>query len=528
MQHFHEFSHFVRRFCLMSWTLVAAALLSLVASSGAQAQFTRNTDNVLRIVVVADFPLSPQQLAQQRQQQQQRPQQQGTQPQQQAQQPTTDRDFFFGTGFLVAGRRHVITNNHVVTPTRTANNQEVRPSGLQFGVAFLRNREPVIVAARVVATLPEKDLAILEAVEDLPGSPVTLGDYETARDIDVEAIGFPVIADFAFRVGEGGSMQLLNREILEPIKTQGKVSRLFATTNARIAGGQPITAQVLLHTALISGGNSGGPLFNRCGQVIGVNTFSSFTQQGQGAAQFSHSIATQEVVRFMRAQNLVPTTASRFCVLPGSVSEYVNLQSVLALAAVLLGLAAVVIAKQKPQVIQQTVSRVQNSFSRVNRAPSPSSQAGAGAPRAADPIPAAGRGGGNRRDVELPREPVQSPRGASPAGTVVRLVPTSGGSPVEIAANRLSGGQAIIVGRSLEVMQEQDPHDHPVVISDKTVSRRHARLTLDDRNRLVVEDLDSSAGTFKSGQKITTATFANGDEVRFGNAAYRIALPSSG
>ena len=93
--------------------------------------------------------------------------------------------------------------------------------------------------------------------------------------------------------------------------------------------------------------------------------------------------------------------------------------------------------------------------------------------------------------------------------------------------NRLTGGQAIVIGRSLELMQEQDPHDHPIVIADKTVSRRHARLTLDDRNRLVIEDLNSSAGTFKGEHKISTANFVHGEEVKFGSAGYRIALPAS-
>ncbi len=515
--------------------MLMATLVLVATASGASAQFGRNTDAVYRIIQVSEYPLTPQQIAQQRQQAQQpAPPAQPGQPAQPAQPPrTTDQAVSFGTGFLVSGRRFVVTNNHVVNSDRTVNNQVQRAASTQYGIAFLRNRQAVVVIARLVATLPDKDLALLEASEDLPGSPVTLGDFDTSRDTDVEAVGFPGIADFAFRVSQGGSMQLVNAEILEPIKTQGRVQRFFEVKDGRIGGApRPITAQVLLHTAAISGGNSGGPLYNKCGQMIGVNTFSSFTTEGSGAAQFSHSIAAKEVVRFLAAQPAVQArSATSFC--PGSfISDYTNVQTVLAAAAMLLGLAALIIAKQRPQVIQQTVSRVQNTFSRINRTPSPGSGSGSGsasnhgaAARPADVAPSPPRGGTQAPSV-APRD--AAPRRAiNPAGPVVRLVPTTGGAALEIAMNRLTGGQAIVVGRSLELMQEQDPHDHPIVIADKTVSRRHARLTLDDRNRLVIEDLESSAGTFKGSQKITTASFAHGEEVKFGSVAYRIALPAS-
>ncbi|MFM9939012.1 MAG: trypsin-like peptidase domain-containing protein [Hyphomicrobiaceae bacterium] len=505
---------------------VAGLLLSFLLVIGtAAAQSTRtSSDGVVRIITVAQFAPAPGAPA--TTPAQQRPATPPAQPGQPAppQQGDPNRAIGTGTGFIVSGRRLVITNNHVVNLTRVQGNQRVRPQQAGYGIAVLRAGQPVIITARLRAVLPEKDLALLEAEEDLPGSAVTVADYESERDIDVEAVGFPGIADIAVDLSTN-RMGNIDRAQLEPFKTQGRIQRTFDVSGL-VIDGNALTARVVLHTASISGGNSGGPLFNRCRQVVGVNTFTPAA--ATVGTTFNHSVASQEVVRFLRAQNVSPTIASRFCALPGSFSDYLNLQTALAFAAVLLGLAALVIAKQRPQVIQQTVSRVQNTFSRVNRNQPGSGGSGSGpgaaAPRTPDPAPQQ-----PRPVAATAAAPAAGPRRAiNPAGPVVRLVPTSGGAALEIAMNRLTGGQAIIVGRSLELMQEKDPHDHPIVINDKTVSRRHARLTLDDRNRLVVEDLESSAGTFKGSQKITTASFVHGEEVKFGSAAYRIALPASG
>ncbi len=60
-----------------------------------------------------------------------------------------------------------------------------------------------------------------------------------------------------------------------------------------------------------------------------------------------------------------------------------------------------------------------------------------------------------------------------------------------------------------------------IVIDDLSISRRHARLTIED-GRLLVEDLGSAAGTFVGGRIIpphTPSLVEPGDEIRFGEVA---------
>src|SRR5262249_42484101 len=63
-----------------------------------------------------------------------------------------------------------------------------------------------------------------------------------------------------------------------PVLTEGNVSRTHATFNN---SGQ---RELIQHTAPINPGNSGGPLFNRFGEVIGLNSYSAIGKQAENYA----------------------------------------------------------------------------------------------------------------------------------------------------------------------------------------------------------------------------------------------------
>ncbi len=151
----------------------------------------------------------------------------------------------FGAGFLVFDDRHVATALHVVALGRGAT------------VEFASG---AVLGARVVATSPEHDLAILELEEAASASPLALGDSDRVDlGTPVAAIGHPQYSPLL-----PSSM----RGLLEWSVSQGVVS---AKNDAFIQTDAPLNP-----------GNSGGPLLGCDGRVLAV--VSSQLKDSQGIA----------------------------------------------------------------------------------------------------------------------------------------------------------------------------------------------------------------------------------------------------
>lgn len=143
----------------------------------------------------------------------------------------------FGSGFLIDNEGHIVTNNHVV--------QEADRVRISF-------QDGSSVEAKILGTNPANDLALLkvpaESVEGI--EPVPLGDSSKVRPGQLAiAIGSPF--------GLDGSV------------TVGVISGVGRTLDSDIA--RPISG-VIQTDALISPGNSGGPLLDRNGEVVAINT----------------------------------------------------------------------------------------------------------------------------------------------------------------------------------------------------------------------------------------------------------------
>ncbi len=132
---------------------------------------------------------------------------------------------------------HIVTNNHVVD------------GATEIVVIFADDTQ---VEAEIVGTDPDSDLAVIKV--DLPASylkPVILGDSDAMRVGQLSiAIGNPFGQEFTM--------------------TSGIISGVGRT----IRGGDSLFSipEVIQTDAPINPGNSGGPLFNRFGEVIGINT----------------------------------------------------------------------------------------------------------------------------------------------------------------------------------------------------------------------------------------------------------------
>ncbi|MBI2910534.1 MAG: trypsin-like peptidase domain-containing protein [Chloroflexi bacterium] len=154
------------------------------------------------------------------------------------------RDFFLepvplegaGSGFIVDDRGYVVTNNHVVE------------GGQQIRVTLVDGR---VFTAGIVGRDPASDLAVIKIKGDnLPV--VDMGDSERLQ-----------IGDWVVAIGNALNLPG------GPTVTAGVVSALGRSVRA---DAQRTLHELIQTDAAISPGNSGGPLVNLAGEVVGINT----------------------------------------------------------------------------------------------------------------------------------------------------------------------------------------------------------------------------------------------------------------
>jgi S1-C subfamily serine protease len=161
-----------------------------------------------------------------------------------------------GTGMILTSDGEVLTNNHVVAGAQSVT------------VTLFGQSNPL--PAHVIGTDPAQDLALVQ-IENMHGLPtVQLGDSNQARVGDsVLAIGNALALAGGLSVTEG-IVSSKNRALTATSDLTGKSENLSG----------------LIQTdAAINSGNSGGPLVNSSGQVIGMNTAVAESTQGNAPAQ---------------------------------------------------------------------------------------------------------------------------------------------------------------------------------------------------------------------------------------------------
>jgi len=165
-----------------------------------------------------------------------------------------------GTGVVLTSDGQILTNNHVV---EGADVVRVRLDG---------EREPR--EAKVLATDVSNDLALLQV--DVDGlTPATLADPATVRVGDeVVAIGYALDLDGEASVTLG-IVSALDRTLLT---STGALDGLIQTD------------------AAISSGNSGGPLVNAAGQVVGINTAVALGDEVNTANNIGFAISVGQVL----------------------------------------------------------------------------------------------------------------------------------------------------------------------------------------------------------------------------------------
>jgi V8-like Glu-specific endopeptidase len=178
-----------------------------------------------------------------------------------------------GTGFAVAPEV-VVTNAHVVA-------QALENGALSIGIVPSDGENAVY--ARVIAVSRRNDLALLSTTAAMQLPPLTISGNPANDAGSVTAVGYPMNVDRA----QGLSMDDIFRA-QPPVKSTGFLSGRRPTRDF----------DSLLHTAPIARGNSGGPLLDDCGRVVGVNSFG--TESGSADAEFFFAVSTRELLPFLR------------------------------------------------------------------------------------------------------------------------------------------------------------------------------------------------------------------------------------
>jgi serine protease Do len=164
------------------------------------------------------------------------------------------RSSALGSGFVISEDGYIVTNNHVIEGAD------------EILIEFFSGEE---LPAKVIGTDPNTDIALLKVETDVPLPFVPFGNSDGARVGDwVIAMGNPLGQGFSVSAG------------------------IVSARNRALSG----TYDDYIQTdAAINRGNSGGPLFNMDGEVVGVNT--AILSPNGGSIGIGFSMASNVVSR---------------------------------------------------------------------------------------------------------------------------------------------------------------------------------------------------------------------------------------
>jgi S1-C subfamily serine protease len=168
--------------------------------------------------------------------------------------PTTSKGVNTGSGFVINTNGTILTNAHVIS------------GAVKITVAFANNQT---VTAMVIGKDPDDDLALLKVNPDgLALVPLPLGDSSTVQVGDpTYAIGNPF-----------GLPRSLTTGVVSALQRSIQAPNNFEIDN------------VIQTDAPLNPGNSGGPLINAQGQVIGINSQIQTGTSGNGSVGIGFAI----------------------------------------------------------------------------------------------------------------------------------------------------------------------------------------------------------------------------------------------
>lgn len=421
-----------------------------------------------------------------------------------------DSDSFgpHGSGFVINDEGYAVTNQHVLRPPQVQ-------GGTRHEGIFVPDggwSKDKLRRVTVIWESAELDLAIIR-VDGLKRPAVSISALPHTKSPKkgdkVFAVGFPGAAD----ASPGGA--------LSTTLTSGIVGKVFIGRGGRDQTDRPI----IQHEAGVSPGNSGGPLFNECNQVVGVNTFvatSKFIVRREGGRVIARGAAVSGVyysphvsslIVALKSRNIPFKSTTKLCTPAGSGSTTILITAV-ALVLMFGGVAVVMLVLRRPR---ERVVQVVETYSQMLRRKGgddgipvrpmvTASMSAVGTKPGQHPMPAAAAAGAAAlsRGGGLATSTGWSLSGFDSDGKAVRLSVSN-----ETLARAARG---LVIGRQESLSD--------LVLEDNTVSRRHARV-VELNGGVGIVDLNSSNGTAINGQLLAPykdpIPLSTGAKIEFGD-----------
>ena len=187
----------------------------------------------------------------------------------------TDEGEGQGSGFVIDDRGTVVTNFHVVADAIEVN--AFFSDGFQERVS------------KTLGVMPDKDLAFLRlASGESRCAPLILADSLPQEGRTVYALGCPLGLGFSLTQG-----------IVSGIRSAGELRDAFRSEGGR---GPNLNVQWVQTTAAVNWGNSGGPIIDDRGRVVGVNTLVFGRNREDGVAEgLNFAVSSQDVLQAHRS-----------------------------------------------------------------------------------------------------------------------------------------------------------------------------------------------------------------------------------
>jgi serine protease Do len=189
-----------------------------------------------------------------------------------------------GSGVAVAPDK-ILTNAHVLA--------DAADGDAIIGIVPSEGRQRF--TGRLIAYAPERDLALVQLLDGTV-EPATIASGPVPDGAPVAAVGYPYSVDRARELSAEGYVTPQ-----APVKSWGRVS----------SGAPSQRFDTVLHDAAIGRGNSGGPLVDACGRVVGIN---SFVTNSEGIdAVFGFAVSAREMLPFLRGEGVRPRVTGVAC-----------------------------------------------------------------------------------------------------------------------------------------------------------------------------------------------------------------------